>query len=113
MRVSPLDVAASLFTGGQFTPFHALARIYDRAELRTSVTSPHVIDVASLDDTGSGEPSWIVKFLRPTLILSGPEGTKVIAPAGAAGSNGGIFGILALAALIGVPFYLGATLTRR
>lgn len=107
MKVSPLDVAGALITGGQFTPFRALSKLYDKAEFRTSVTPSIAIDVASLDSDGGGGPSPWMRLIRPTLILTGPEGRKVIAPAGEAGEHGGITGLILLGALLGVPFLLG------
>lgn len=110
MKVSPIDVAASLITNGEFTPFHALARLYSRAEFRTSITPAITVDVASLDGGQSGEPSAILKMLRPTLVLAGPEGTKIIAPHGEAGRNGGLTGAIFLAILVGGPFLAGYAL---
>lgn len=106
MKVSPIDVASALITNGQFTPFKALSKLYDRAEFRTSVTPTTIIDVASLDSSGGGPSPWM-KLLRPTLILSGPEGRKVIAPAGEASEHGGVTGLLLVGALLGIPFLLG------
>lgn len=106
MRVSPIDVAGALITNGQLTPFRALSKLYDKAEFRTSVTPSIAIDVASLDTDGGGPSPWM-GLLRPTLVLSGPEGTKIIAPAGEASEHGGITGVLLLGALFGIPFLLG------
>lgn len=114
MKVSVIDVAAALVTNGQFTPFRALSRLYNRAEFRTSITPPITVDIADLDGGSSQGPSWIMELLRPTLTLSGPEGVKVIAPAGEAGHSGGIAGVALLAGLIGLPYLFGMSVgTRR
>ena len=113
MRVSPIDIVAGMFVGGQFTPFHGLARVYDRAEFRTNLTPTISIDVASLDGDGSPDDSSLfLKLLQPTLVLSGPEGTKVIAPEGEASESGGLFGLVTLFGLASVPFFLGVAYGR-
>lgn len=110
MKVSPIDVATALVTDGHFTPFRALSRLYSKAEFRTSISPAVTLDVASLDGGQSGESSWAVRWLRPTLVLSGPEGIKVIAPEGEAGNNGGLTGLILLGLLVGGPSMLGYTL---
>lgn len=82
-----------------------LARIYDRLEIRTSVTPPAVIDLyaAAYDQS---PPSPLTQFLKPTLILSGAAGTEVLAPYGEAeGSWGPTIGFVGL--LVGIGFLLG------
>lgn len=112
--VNVLDVISALNVGGQLRPFSALAQIYSHAEFRTSVTPTIDIDVASLDDgSGDGSPSILLELLRPTLVLSGPAGTRVIAPAGEASHSGGLTGVLLLAGAIGVPFLIGVGVGKR
>lgn len=105
--VNVLDVISALNVGGELRPFSAMAQIYSHAEFRTSVTPTIDVDVASLDDEGNGSSSVLLGLLRPTLVLSGPAGTRVIAPAGEASHSGGLTGLLLLAGAIGVPFLLG------
>lgn len=111
MKVSPIDIATALITNGQLTPFRALSKLYDRAEFRTSVTPTVSVDVASLDGGGGGTSSWM-KLLRPTIILTGPEGTKIIAPAGEASEHGGLTGLLLIAGAFLIPYLLGRTSRR-
>lgn len=112
--VNPLDVISALNVAGPLRPFHALAQVYSHAEFRTSITPAIDVDVASLDGDGAhDEPSLFLSFLRPTLVLSGPAGTKIIAPAGEASRSGGITGLLLLAGVLGAPFLLGYSLGRR
>lgn len=108
--VNIVDVIAGLNQG----PFHALAQIYSSAQVRTALTPPADIDIASLDSGpgDSGEPNWAVKLLQPTLVLSGPAGTKVIAPAGEAPASTGVLGAALLAALVGLPFLIGVGVGR-
>lgn len=80
-----------------------LSAVYDRIEIRTSVTPPAVID---LHAAASAPPSELTKFLQPTIILHGASGREVIAPYGEA--DGGWGGpVFALAMILGVGFALG------
>lgn len=114
MKVSLIDVAGALVTRGEFTPFLALSKLYSRAEFRTSVTPTISVDVAALDaQEDSGGPGWAMSLIRPTLTLTGPEGTKIIAPAGEAGQNGALTGMLLAAGLIGIPFLVGVSVGKQ
>lgn len=113
MRVNVLDVAAAMFQGGEFTPFNGLARVYSQAEFRTNLTPSIRIDIASLDGGGSGAPNPFLRFLKPTLTLSGPAGTKIIAPAGEASSSGGVWGLITLVGLTSIPYLVGVGVGRR
>lgn len=113
MKISPIDIVAGMFENGEFTPFHGLARVYDRAEFRTNFTPAIAIDIASLDEDGtSGDPGILLKLLQPTLTLSGPAGIRVIAPEGEASQGGGLAGLITIAGLLSVPFFLGVAYGR-
>lgn len=92
-NLSPGDVVAialpHLSDGQNLTPFKALAQFFDTVELRTALTPPVKLNLATLGEPG-GEPSPLGPLLRPTVVLTGPAGTQVIAPHGAAGTNGGM-----------------------
>jgi hypothetical protein len=111
--VNVLDVISALNIAGPLRPFSALAQVYSRAEFRTSVTPTIDLDVASLDADTQSEPNTLLQLLRPTLVLSGPAGTKVIAPAGEAGHSGGLTGLLLIAGALAVPFFIGVGVGRR
>lgn len=82
-----------------------LAQVYDRLEIRTSVTPPAVIDLYAAAHDQS-PPSPITQFLKPTIILHGRAGTEVLAPYGEAeGGWGPSLG--ALAFVVGTGFALG------
>lgn len=85
-------------------PAAAFAAVYDTMEVRTSLSPPIVTSTQDLLSTGP--QSWLVSFLKPTVVLRGQAGAVTVAPAGAAGD--GTFGFLAaLAGLVGVGFVLG------
>lgn len=75
-----------LAEGGKLTPFRALAQLYSRLEVRTRLTGPVAVDFASLGAPG-GQPSALLAWLQPTVVLSGPAGVKTIAPHGEAPAN--------------------------
>ncbi len=103
---SILDVIAGGAVAAQQGSFlKGLATVYDRIEIRTSVTPPAVIDLYGLAHDDS-PPSPVTKFLKPTIILHGRAGTDVIAPYGeAAGGWGPSLG--ALVVVVGAGFALG------
>jgi hypothetical protein len=77
---------------------------YDTVTLVSDATPP--LSVNLRDATASGPPSPIAQLLRPTVILTGRAGRKVIAPYGeSTGSHGGPF--LLVLGLVGVGFVLG------
>jgi hypothetical protein len=101
-----LDVIAGGAVAAQQGSFlKGLAAIYDRIEIRTSVTPPAVIDLYGLAHDDS-PPSPVTKFLKPTIILSGKAGTDVIAPYGEAEGGWGP-SIGAMAFIVGTGFALG------
>ncbi len=82
-----------------------LAQVYDRLEIRTSVTPPAVIDLYAAAHDQS-PPSPLARFLKPTIVLHGRAGTEVLAPYGEAeGTWGPSLGALAL--VVGTGFALG------
>lgn len=89
----------------QGNPLAALSAIYNRVEVRTSVSPPAVIDVGQTLDS-SQQPSPLVSFLKPTVIFSGPGGRAVIAPYGEAG-DGTLFTVLFISGLVGVGVLIG------
>lgn len=119
---NPIEVMEALIprlrnSRGQWTPFDAASVLYTRAELRTNATPPIVLNVKQLGDT-DGPPNPLAAALKPTLILTGPMGTKVIAPYGQASATAGSyvgFGALATVALVlgGVGFAAGRWSARR
>lgn len=82
-----------------------LASVYDRLEIRTSVTPPAVIDLYAAAHDQS-PPSPITQFLKPTIILSGRGGTEVLAPYGEAEGGWGP-SVAALGIVVGLGFALG------
>lgn len=82
-----------------------LAAVYDRLEIRTTLTPPAVIDLYAAAHDQS-PPSPVTQFLKPTIILHGHAGTEVLAPYGEAeGSWVGPIGFFGL--LLGIGFVLG------
>lgn len=85
-------------------PAAAFASIYDTMEVRTAFSPPIVTNTQDMLSTGP--QSWVVKLLKPTVVLRGQAGAVTVAPAGASGD--GTFGFLAaLGGLVGVGFLLG------
>lgn len=88
----------------------ALANIYDTMEVRTALTPPATVDLKSA--VASGPPSPIAQFLQPTIILSGPGGSQVIAPYGVAPD--GTAGTIAVAAFfMAAGYFIGWTARKR
>lgn len=104
---------------GELTPYNAVAQFFDTIEIRTKATPPILLKVRDLDAAGASSP--LLEFLKPTIILRGPLGTKVIAPYGEVPSadegiaNAWKVAGVTLAALagIGVAGFLGGTLRQR
>lgn len=97
---------------GRWTPFRAAARLYDKVQIRTNIAPDINFDVASLD--AKGPPSPWMRFVRPTITMSGPIGTRVAAPYGEA--TPGLGRYLGPGLLIGTAaiFYaLGVVVGRR
>lgn len=109
----PIDIlstAIPAITSGD--PAAALSKIYSTIELRTRVTPNVVVRVADLGKPG-GKPHPLVKWLKPTLVLKGQAGTKIVAPHGAAPEKGGAATGLAIAGgILGGVFLLGYVLGR-
>lgn len=81
------------------------ASTFDTVTIWTDYTSPVTVNVA--EALKPGPPHPLLAALRPTIMLSGPAGTRVIAPYGTADRDGGWRGPALLAgALVGV-FLLG------
>jgi hypothetical protein len=103
-----------LSDGQNLTPLNALAQLWETAELRTRVTPPVKLSIlklasAELGQQG-GEASAVGPLLKPTLILTGPAGDKVVAPYGEAGGREGtvvlVGGALGLAGALVLAGYL-------
>jgi hypothetical protein len=111
---TPMDVVTTVLpaltnAAGQWTPFTAAARLYDTLEIRTTMTPPIVMRIATMDVP---DPNPVSAKLKPTLILSGPAGRRIIAPHGVATAAEGtsMAGFLlasALVATIGLGFVTG------
>jgi len=89
----------------------ALAGFYNTLEFRSALTPPMEFDVADL--SSDTPPNPIVQWLRPTLTLRGPAGTKVIAPYGEAPPAGGLGGFGVVGAVFGAGLLAGWWLGRK
>ena len=88
-------------------PAAALANLYDTIEVRSSVSPPVRLNVASLVDSGQpSKPSWFAQMLKPTVVLSGSGGRAVVAPYGEAG-DGTLITVLTLGGLFGLGVLVG------
>lgn len=76
-RVLPKLVTAQ----GQWTPFEAAAELYDEVEIRTAFTPPVTFDVRELGASSPG-PNPLGALLKPSIILRGSLGQRVLAPYG-------------------------------
>ncbi len=65
----------------QLTPAKAAAALFDTVEISTTVTPPVRLSVLDFSDPN---PSPASRFLKPTMILTGPAGTVTVAPHGIA-----------------------------
>lgn len=89
----------------QGNPAAALANVYDHIEVRSMVTPPvHVNVLEALDSSQPTSP--LVKFLKPTVIFSGPYGRTVVAPYGESG-DGTLMTVLAIVGLVGLGVLIG------
>lgn len=101
---NPLDVIGAGITAWSSGNLVAgLSSLYDTIEVRTAFTPPAVIN---LHEAAYAPPGEISPLLKPTIILSGPNGRDVIAPYGEAeGGWGGT--VAALVLILGAGFVLG------
>lgn len=88
---------------GTINPAGFLAGVYDTVEFRTMLSPPIKFNTRDLLAQG-GAPNPFVGFLKPTVILSGPNGQNIIAPVGAAGTAGTYVGLFAVAAIFALGF---------
>ena len=63
------------------------ASTYDTVTIWTEYTGPVTVNVA--EALKPGPPHPLLAALRPTIVLSGPAGQRVIAPYGTASRDGG------------------------
>lgn len=109
----PVDILStalpSIISGD---PAAALSKIYSTIEVRTRVTPNAVINIADLGKSNK-KPNPIVKWLKPTLVLKGQAGTKIVAPYGEAPPQGGAgTGIAIVGGILGGVFLLGVLADR-
>ena len=88
----------------QGDPAKAFASFYDSLEVRTTLSPPIV--VRTIDMLTPSPQSWVVKLLKPTVVLRGGAGAVVVAPAGPAG-DGSMRFLGFMVALVGAGFVLG------
>lgn len=104
----------ALSDGKNITPFRAVARFFDKVELRTEWTPPISFDMASIDEPGPPNPYG--QALKPTMTFTGPAGTYTVAPYGEASRQGGVraagAGVGTVVGLLGAGFVLGKLHTR-
>lgn len=89
---------------GQWTPFEAAATLYDTVEIRTNATPPIVLNVREMGQGNPG-PNPAAVAMKPTIILSGPLGTKTIAPYGIADGRTGT--VVSVGAVTGIALVIG------
>ena len=78
--------------------------IWDHVQFRSAAT-PTFDGEVSYDP--SGPPNPVIRWLRPTVILTGPAGRTVIAPYGPAPGGGALVALGAFLGIIGIGFVVG------
>lgn len=81
------------------------ASTFDTVEIWTEYTGPVTVNVA--EALKPGPPHPLLAFLKPTIVLSGPAGQRVIAPYGTAARDGGWKGPALVAGVFVGVFLLG------
>jgi hypothetical protein len=95
---TPFDFGRQLLPGlfdpstGLWTPYRAVAQLFDEIEVRTRVTGAIKISVRELEDP---TPNPALAALAPAFILRGPAGTLTIAPYGEVpdATSGAVLGV--------------------
>lgn len=92
---------------GTINPAGFLAGSFDSMQIRSNITPNIDISTAELlkDDGKGGNP--LLRYIRPTIVLTGKGGTSVIAPYGPAQSGGWIVPFFVVGFLVGVGVLVG------
>lgn len=90
---------------GVLNPAGLLAGSYDSLELRSAITPTFRIDTKALLSDGPRNP--ILDAVKPTVILTGPAGTNVIAPYGPAAAGGWVVPVFFVGLLVGIGVVIG------
>lgn len=87
-----------------------LSAYYTTFQFRSALTPP--VEFSVTDLTSDTPPNPITQWLRPTLTLTGPAGTKVIAPYGEAPPSGALGGFGVVGSVFGLGMLAGVLLGR-